>query len=172
MKTLIILFFCSISTKSYCQFDKTFSLITSVNLDFKLKGLATNEAGLGINIDAILLAKNKLQLLLETSADKFIGDKTLIIDAQGSETKNAAIYTINAGPQYFVSKRIAFATTFGPAWHAIEASGFTQDYGFKFAATAFLGPKRKLVTRIFMVDILKDDLNIQYFGLQFGFRFI
>ena len=171
MKTLIILIFCFVSAKSYSQFDKPFSLITSVNLDFKLKGLATNETGVGINIDAILFAKHKLQLLLQTSADQFIGDKSLIIDAQGRENKSATIYTIHAGPQYFVSKRIALSTTIGPAWHSIQAIGFSHDLGFKFAATGFLGPKRKLVTRIFMVNIIKENLNVRYFGLQLGFRF-
>jgi hypothetical protein len=172
MKSLIIIIFCFLSTKSYCQFDKPFSLITSVNLDFKLKGLATNEAGLGINIDAILFAKHKLQLLVETSGDQFIGDKTYIVDAQGRENKTATIYTINAGPQFFVSKTFALSTTTGPAWHSIEDIGFTRDYGFKFAVTGFLGHKRKLVSRIFMVNILKNNLNIQYFGLQLGFRLL
>lgn len=171
MRPLIILIFCFLSIKSYCQFDKPFNLIASANFDFKLKGLATNDAGMGLNLDAILFAKHRLQLLIETSADRFIGDKFLIIDAQGRENKNAAIYTIEAGPQFFLSKRIALSATIGPAWHSIEAFSFTRDCGFKFAATGFLGHKRRLVTRIFMVDILKENLNVQYFALQLGFRF-
>lgn len=171
MKLLIILIFCFLSTKSYCQFDKSFSFVTSANLDFKTKGLATNEAGMGMSLDAFLFAKHKLQLIIETSADQFIGDKLLIEDAQGRENKRAAIYTIKAGPQFFLSKKIALSTTIGPAWHSIEAVGFTRDYGFKFGITGFPGHKRRLVTKIFMVDILRDNLNIQYFGLQLGFRF-
>jgi hypothetical protein len=171
MKLLIILIICFLSTKSYCQFNKSFSLITSVNFDFKTKGLATNEAGAGISLDAIVFAKHKLQLLIETSADQFIGDKSFAEDAQGRENKSATIYTIKAGPQFFLSKRIALSTTIGPAWHSIEAVGFTRNYGFKFTVTGFLGHKRKLVTNLFMVDIPKDNLNIQYFGLQLGFRF-
>lgn len=171
MKPLIILVFCFLSTQSYCQFDKSFSLITSANFNFNTKGLATNEAGVGISADAILFAKHKLQLLIETSADRFIGDKLLIVDDQGRENKNAAIYIIHAGPQFFLSKAIALSATIGPAWHSIEAVGFTRDYGLKFAAAGFLGHKRRLVARIFMVNIPNDNLNIQYLGLQLGFRF-
>ena len=172
MKTLIILFFSFLSTKSYCQFYKSFSLITSANLNFKTRGLATNDAGVGINLDALLFAKHKLQLLLETSTEKFIGDKLFIIDDQGRQNKTATIYTIKAGPQFFVTKNIALSTTIGPAWHSVRAIGFSRDYGFKFAVTGFLGDKRRFVTKVFMVEILKDNLNIRYFGLQLGYRFI
>ena len=44
MKPFLILILCFFSFKSYCQFDKSFSLITSANLNFKTKGLATNDA--------------------------------------------------------------------------------------------------------------------------------
>lgn len=171
MKLIIIIIFCFLSTLSYGQFDKSFSVITAANFNFNTKGLATNEAGVGIGVDAMLFAKHKLQLLIETSADQFFGDKLLTVDARGRENKNAAIYTIKAGPQFFLSKKIALLTTIGPAWHSIEAVGFTRDYGLKFAVAGFLGHKRRLVARIFMVDIPRDNLNIQYLGLQLGFRF-
>ena len=171
MKTLIILVCSFLSTKSYCQFDKSFSLITSANLNLKTKGLATNDAGVGISLDALLFAKHKLQLLVETGTDKFIGDKLFIVDDQGRQNKTATIYTIKAGPQFFLTKNIALSTTIGPAWHSIRAIGFSRDYGFKFAITGFHGVKRRIVTKIFLVEILKDNLNIRYFGLQLGYRF-
>lgn len=168
---IIIVIFCFLLARSYGQFDRSFSIITSANFNFNTKGLATNEAGVGISADAILFAKHKLQLLIETSSERFIGDKLLTVDARGRENKNAAIYTIKAGPQFFLSKKIALSTTIGPAWHSIEAVGFTRDYGLKFAVAGFLGHKRRLVARIFMVDIPNDNLNIRYLGLQLGFRF-
>ena len=171
MKALIILVFSFLSAKSYCQFGKSFSLITSANLNFKTRGLATNDAGVGISLDALLFANRKLQLLFETSTDKFFGDKLFIVDGQGRQNKTATIYTIKAGPQFFLTKNIALSTTIGPAWHSIRAIGFSRDYGFKFAITGFHGVKRKIVTKIFLVEILKDNLNIRYFGLQLGYRF-
>ena len=171
MKTLIILVFSFLSTKSYCQFGKSFSLITSANLNFKTRGLATNNAGVGISLDALLFAKRKLQLLFETSTDNFFGDKLFIVDDQGRQNKTATIHTIKAGPQFFLTKNIALSSTIGPAWHSIRAIGFSRDYGFKFAITGFHGVKRRIVTKLFIVEILKDNLNIRYFGLQLGYRF-
>ena len=74
------------------------------NFNFKTKGLAMNDAGFGIGFDASLFAKHKLQLLLETNADVFIGDKELLVDAQGRENKSPTIYSIKAGPQFFILK--------------------------------------------------------------------
>ena len=171
MKILLILVFSFLSNKSYCQFDKSLSFIASANLNFKTRGLATNDAGVAMSLDALLFAKHKLQLFVETGTDKFFGDKLFIVDDQGRQNKTASIYTIKAGPQFFVTKNIALSTTIGPAWHSIRAIGFSRDYGFKFAVTGFLGVKRRIVTKIFMVEILKDNLNVRYFGLQLGYRF-
>jgi hypothetical protein len=140
------------------------------NFDFKTKGLALNDAGFGIDLSASIFSKYKLQLLLETSTDRFIGDKQFIVADEGRENKSPAIYSIKAGAQYFISRKIAFSTTFGPAWYSIQAIGFTRDYGFQFGVTGFFGDKRRLVTKIFMVDIPKDNLNIRYFGLALGYR--
>jgi hypothetical protein len=171
MKLLIAIVICFFTKTSYGQFDKSFSLMATGNFDFKTKGLALNDAGFGIGLDGSLFSKHKLQLLLETSTDRFIGDKQFILADEGRENKSPAIYSIKVGPQFFISKNIALSTTFGPAWHSIQAIGFTRDYGFKFGATGFLGDKRRLVTKIFMVYIPKDNLNIRYFGLALGYRF-
>lgn len=171
MKPLIITITCFLSATSYGQFDNSLTLMASGNFDFKTKGLALNDAGFGIGFDVSFFSKRKLQLLLETNTDWFIGDKLLQIDSEGRHLTSANIYSIKAGPQFFISKNIALSTTFGPAWHSIKAIGFTRDYGFKFGATGFLGDKRRLVTKIFMVYIPNDNLNIRYFGLALGYRF-
>ena len=171
MKSLIISITLFLSLTSYGQLDKSLSLIATGNFDFKTKGLALNDAGFGIGLDASFFSKHKFQLLLETSADRFIGDKDFVTADEGRENKSPAIYSIKAGPQFFISKNIALSATFGPAWHSIQAVGFTRDYGFKFGATGFLGDKRRLVTKIFMVYIPKENLNIRYFGLALGYRF-
>ena len=170
MKSLLIIVTFFLSLASYSQFDKSFSLTATCNFNFKTKGLALNDAGFGIGLDGSLFSKHKLQLLLETSTDRFIGDKEFIVADEGRENKSPAIYSIKVGPQFFIFKSIAFSTTFGPAWHSIQAVGFTRDYGFKFGATGFFGEKKRLVTKIFMVDIPKDNLNVRYFGLALGYR--
>ena len=171
MKSLIVLITFFFSLTSYGQFAKSFSLMATGNFDFKTKGLALNDAGFGIGLDASFFSKHKIQLLLETSGDRFIGDKDFITADEGRENKSPAIYSIKVGPQFFISKNIALSATFGPAWHSIQAIGFTRDYGFKFGATGFLGDKKRLVTKIFIVYIPKDNLNIRYFGIALGYRF-
>lgn len=171
MKPLISIILCLLSLASVGQFDKPVSIGASRNFNFKTKGLALNDAGFGISLDASLFSNHKLQLLLETGTDRFIGDKSFIIDAKGRENKSAAIYSIKAGPQFFISKNIAISTTFGPAWHSVQAVSFTHDYGFKLGATGFWGNKRRLITKMFMVNIPKEDVSIQYFGFGLGHRF-
>jgi hypothetical protein len=170
MKHLIFIIISFFSSATYGQFEKSLSLITTGNFDFKTKGLNRNDAGFGISLDASLFSKHKLQLLLETSVERFMGDKLGFADPQGRENKSALIYIIKAGPQFFILKNIAISTTIGPAWHSIRAVGFTRDFCFKFGVTGFFGDKRRLVTKIFIVDIPNDNLNIQYFGIGLGYR--
>ncbi len=172
MRFLYVLTFWFLSCKAYCQFEKPFNLVASVNADFGLKGLANNEVGMGAGVEAFLFAKNKLQLLVEGGAERFIGDKLYVEDGRGRENKTAAIYSLKAGPQFFVSDRIALSATMGPAWHSIREVGFTTDIGFKYALAAYLGYQRRIVTKIFMANIRDNNLQIRYFGLQFGYRFL
>jgi hypothetical protein len=165
-----IVFFLSLS--SFAQFDKPFILSATSNFNFKTNGLATNDAGLGLSFDAFFFSKNKLQLLIETSADWFIGDKFLITDANGRNAKGAVIYSIKAGPQFFIIERLALSVTYGPAWHRIRDFEFTTNYGFKYAVTGFLTEKKRFATKLFLVAIPKKDLNIKYFGLSLGYRFL
>src|SRR3982074_1518171 len=104
MKLLIIIIIYFLLPTTYGQFEKFLSLMATGNFDFKTKGLAMNDAGFGIGLDATLFSKHKLQFLIETNADQFIGDKLLRVDAQGRHLTSAAIYSMNAGPQFFISK--------------------------------------------------------------------
>ena len=171
MKPLIFIIISFLSFTTYGQFDKSLSVITTGNFDFKTKGLNSNDAGFGIGLDASLFSQHKLQLLLETSVDRFMGDKVGFVDPQGRENKSALIYILKAGPQFFILKNIAISSTIGPAWHSIRAIGFTRDFCFKFGVVGFFGDKRRLVTKIFIVNIPNDNLNIQYFGIGLGYRF-
>ena len=61
---------------------------------------------MGISLDALLFAKHKLQLLLETSTDKFFGDKLFTVDDQGRQNKTVTIYTIKAGRNFSSPKTL------------------------------------------------------------------
>ena len=69
MKQLSLILFSIIQLSCFGQFDKSTILRATANFNFTLNGLATNNAGLGLGIDASLFSKNRLKALIETSAD-------------------------------------------------------------------------------------------------------
>lgn len=171
MRFLIAISIFITSFSGFGQTEKLISLRATGNFNFKTKGLATNDAGIGLGIDASILLKNRLQIVVETSADRFIGDKLLILDSTGRENKSAAIYSIKVGPQFFVSKTLALSATYGPAWYTIREFSYSYDYGFKFSLIGFFGDYKRFVAKGFMVHLPVNNRNIQYFGLGAGYRF-
>ena len=171
MRILICTTFWFLSLTSFSQFGKPVSFGVTGNFNFKTWGLADNDAGSGISADAYFFAKHKLQLLIETNADLFFGDKNFVIDPKGRENKVPFIYSIKAGPQLFVLKRVALSATYGPAWHCIQEVGFTTGYGIKYQVTGFFGENKRLVVKGFMLHIPKAYTDIRYFGLGIGCRF-
>ena len=172
MKQVCLLFFMITQLSSFGQFDKSTTLRATANFNLTLNGLATNDAGVGLGIDASFFSKHRLQALIETSADWFIGDKLLVLDSvTGKAAKSAAVRSIKIGPQFFITKRIAVSVTYGPAWHTVRAFNYSMDYGFKYSVTGFLGNKRRFTTKVFMVDIPVKERNILYLGLAAGVRF-
>jgi hypothetical protein len=156
----------------FSQFDKSVSLRATGNFEFALNGLATNTNGIGFAFDAAFFSKHRLQALVEVNADRFFGDKFLVIDtATGKEAKRAAVLSIKAGPQFFVTKNIALSATYGPAWHVVREFKYSLDYGFQYSVTGFLGNQRRFIVKVFMVSIPTEELNIQYIGLAAGYRF-
>lgn len=170
MKVIIITIFLLLSLTSFAQSNKPVNLAAIGNFNFKLRGFGTNDAGVGLGLNASFFARHKLQLLAEANAETFFGSKLLIINQEGRENKAPAIYSFTAGPQFFISKNIAFSVTGGSYLHSIEAVGFTNDFGFRFGITGFAGRKRRFVTKLFMTEIPKD-YDIQYFGVGVGYRF-
>ena len=167
-------FLMSIITVISCfgQFEKATTFRATANFNIVLDGLATNDAGVGLGLDASFFSKSRLQALIETSADRFIGDKLLVVNpTTGKEAKSAAIYSIKVGPQFFITRRFALAATYGPAWHVLRDFDYTIDYGFKYSITGFLGKQKRLVTKVFMVNIPVEEQQIQYLGFSAGFRF-
>ncbi|HZF64291.1 MAG TPA: hypothetical protein VEZ55_07405 [Chitinophagaceae bacterium] len=140
-----------------------------MNVNLPLKGLATNDAGFGVTVDAAFLSKSKLQALVETSADYFLGDKLLIVDANsGKQAKRPSIYSIRFGPQLFITPALAISATCGPTWHVVRDFRHSLDDGFRFSANTFLGKKRSVAARFYMVTIPN---KIHYLGTSVGVRF-
>lgn len=173
MKHLFTFLF-SLATAITCfgQFEKSTTFRATANFNIVLDGLATNDAGVGLGLDASFFSKSKLQALVETSADRFIGDKLLVADPiTGKEAKGAAVFSVKAGPQFFITRNLALAATYGPAWHVLRDFDYTVDYGFKYSITGFLGNQKRFVTKVFMVNIPVEEQQIQYLGIAAGFRF-
>lgn len=170
MRFIIITIFYILSLTSFAQDNRPVNLAVTGNFNFKLRGFGTNDAGLGLGLDASFFPRHKLQLLAEANAERFFGSKELIINPHGRENKAPVIYSFNAGPRFFISKNIALSVTYGPYLHSIEAAGFTNDFGFRFGITGFLGKEKRLMTKLFMTEIPKD-YDIQYFGFGVGYRF-
>jgi hypothetical protein len=172
MKYLLTLFF-SLATVITCfgQLENATTFRATANFNITLNGLASNEAGAGLGLDASFFSKHRLQALLETSADFFIGDKLLVVDANGKAAKSASVYSIKAGPQFFVTKNLAIAATYGLSWHVVREFNYTVDGGFKYSITGFLGQQRRFVTKLFLVNIPASEQTIQYLGLAAGLRF-
>lgn len=170
MKLTIITIFYLLSLPSFAQNDRPVNLAVTGNFNFTTHGFGTNDAGLGLGLNASFFPGHKLQLLAEANAESFFGSKEFIINPQGRENKAPVIYSIKAGPKFFISKNIALSVTYGPYLHSIEAAGFTNNFGFKFGITGFSGKKKRFVTKLFMTEIPKD-YDIQYFGFGVGYRF-
>ena len=178
MRKLFVLMFSlamfSLTLMNVCsgQFDKQITFRATANFNVVIGGLATNDAGAGLELNASFFSRKKLQLVVEGSGDLFIGDKFMVVDAvDGRAAKNAAVYSFKAGPQYFVTKNIAIAATCGPTWHVLREFDYTLDIGFKYSFNAFWGKRRSFITRLFFVQIPTESQNIQYLGIGAGLRF-
>ena len=172
MKPAAAILLLFLSLFSLGQTGKNVSLKALANFNFATNGLATNEAGAGLGLDASFFSKKKIQLLFELSSDWFFGDKLLVVDnATGKEAKKAAIHSIKAGPQLVLSNKMTIAATYGPAWHVLRDFHFSTDAGFKFSLSGFWGTNNCFATKIFFVTIPTDQQNISYFGVAAGIKF-
>lgn len=171
VKSIIVILFSTCTLSCFAQFDKSITYRATANFNAVLNGLATNDAGIGVGLDASLFSKYRLQALIETSAERFIGDKLLITDSTGKPAKSAAVYSVKAGPQFFLSKNLALSVTYGPVWYVLREFKYSMDYGLKYSITGFLGVQRRFVTKVFMVNIPTSEQKIQYLGLAGGYRF-
>lgn len=161
-------------TLNFCfgQFDKFVTVRATGHLNAVLKGLGLNEVGAGVGLDASLFSKGRLQLLFEGSTNHFLGDKALRIDSfSGKHSMNTAVFDLKVGPQYFITRNIAVAITYGPSWHVFRDFNYTVDDGLKYSVSGFWGPRRKFITRISLSDVPTDRERIKYLSFAAGVRF-
>ena len=172
MKHFLLLLFCLATLSGFGQFNKAVTIRATAHINIVLNGLGTNEAGAGLGLDAALFSKHRLQAIIETSADGFIGDKLLFIDSiTGEQAKAAAVYSVKAGPHFFITPHWAIAVTYGPAWHIVRDFMYTVNGGWKYSISGFFGRQRQLVTKLFLVTIPVQEQGIQYMGIAAGVRF-
>ena len=173
MKLLLTGLFClAVTATALGQFSRPISLSATTRFHVTVDGLATNDAGYGVGINAAFFSQQRLQLLVESSWDRFIGDKLLVVDpVTGKEAKKAAAFALRAGPQFFLLKRLALSASYGPSWHAVRDFGYTVDGGYSYGLMGLAGKKDRVVAKLFGVTIPKEGQNIQYVGLAVGFSF-
>jgi hypothetical protein len=169
LTTIVMLFSLNVC---FGQFDKFVTIRATGHFNVLLNGLGYNEVGLGGGLDFSLFSKGRLQMLFEGSTAHFVGDKVLYFDTlTGEHALNPSVFDVKVGPQYFVTRNIAIAVTYGPSWHVYDKPSYTLDYGLKYSLTGFWGPRRKFITKLFLSDIPNDQRRIQYLGFAAGIRF-
>lgn len=172
MRMRVLILFTCVSFSSAAQFDRSVRITPIINFNVVLNGLGQNDAGMGLELNASFFAKHKLQLLIESGTDRFIGDKVLRIDpVSGEHARNAIVYNLKAGPQLFISKTLSISMTYGPSWYLVRDFGFTTAYGLKYGLSCYVSEGKKLRFSLSMIDLQGVNENIQYIALGIGYMF-
>jgi len=172
MKHLLTRLFCLIATApAFSQYDKPVTFSATARFNAVVNGLASNDAGYGVGVDLAFFSQHRVQLLVESSWDRFIGDKLRITDpATEKEAKRTTVYALSIGPQVFLSRRVAVAATYGPAWHVLRDFHYSLDDGFKVSLMGIAGDRDRLVAKLFGIAVPTRERSIQYVGLAVGLR--
>lgn len=171
MKPLLVPLFLIITISGFAQFDRSASLSATGNFNIALSGLGVDDAGLGLNLEAALFFRHRLQAIVEGGLDHFLGDKALYFDSAKGRAAKTNIYSIKAGAQFFFTKHLALAATYGPAWYVVRDFDYKMSYGVRYSVTGFLGDRRRLMGKAFMVSIPAAEHKLQYLGFAVGYRF-
>ncbi|HEX2534850.1 MAG TPA: hypothetical protein VHK69_13990 [Chitinophagaceae bacterium] len=172
MNVKMLLIASLISGSCFAQFNRSVTLRAMANINLAKSGLGNNDAGAGLGLDASFFSRKRLQVLVEAAGDRFIGDKMLEVDPlTGEEAGNAAVYSFRAGPQYFITREIALALTYGPTWHSVRSFNATLSGGFKGSFTGFTGAQKRFVAKLYFVSVPDPVQSLQYFGVGLGYRF-
>lgn len=172
MKHLLLLTALLVSLNCWAQREKPVSVRMTGQFDFGVRGMGTNNAGMGASAALSLLAKKRVQLLTEAHSLFYIGDKSLAIDSDGKELPNGSLHSLQAGPQVFLSKTVAFFATYGLVWHRYQERHYTLDDGYRLGLTGFFGDQNNFITQVSWMQVPREEGNIRHFGIGVGYRIL
>lgn len=172
MKPLPLTIALLLSLGSLAQREKPVSLRFTGQFDFSVRGMALNNAGMGVNTGISFFAKKRVNLLTEAHSHWYIGDKQLIIDNDGKALPNGSLHALQAGPQVFLSKTLALSTTYGVAWHRQDEWDYTRDAGYRVALTGYFGDQNNFITQLSWLQVPRPDANIRHWGIGVGYRLL
>ena len=129
-----------------------------------------DDAGFGLQLDASLFAKNKLNLLLSSHVEHLLGNKLMSIPDEGRINKTGKILGVQAGPEYFVIPKVALSAQYGIFWHSIQEIDFNADDGYKLGVTVFPGKNRRFLTQVAHIEIPRATSKISYWQFGMGYK--
>lgn len=172
MKHLLISLALLVSLSCWAQREKPVSVRMTGQFDFGVRGMGTNDAGMGVEVALSLFAKKRVQLLTEAHSLFYMGDKSLAIDRDGKELPNGSLHSLQAGPQVFLSKTIAFFATYGLAWHRYQEWTYTLDDGYRLGLTGYFGDQNNFIAQVSWMQVPREEGNIRQFGIGVGYRLL
>lgn len=172
MKRYFFLFLLLIASNAYGQFSRFLVMDVTGNVYAGQKALAYDNAGYGAGLQASFPGYSRWEVAVSAHTGHFFGDKVYQIPDEGRVNEGPAIYSLFAGPQYFVLNRLAVSVAAGPSWYSVHTKGFSTGTGYQVGAAGFLGRKRRFILRLHFTEIPREVVNIQYLGLGIGYRFL
>ena len=144
MKESVQVKYFSITTFRLCwfgavaQIDQPVTVSAGVHFNSFVRGIGTNDAGAGLDLRISIFTRHRLHALIDASAARFIGDKRYIVDGTtGEEAVNARLYNLHAGPELFLTKRLAVSISYGCSWHKIRSFDYSTDRTFQYGLTTW-----------------------------------
>jgi hypothetical protein len=154
------------------QADRFISLRSTILFNFGLKAPSQDDAGIGFQLDVSMFAQKKLNLLVSIHGDRFIGDKSFTFPDVGRVNKGGAIYAVEAGPEYFINRHVAIGVSYGIYWYSFQTVGFSSNDGYRFGFKIFPGKQKSFIMQVARTDIPREVINIRYYSLGLGYRFM
>jgi hypothetical protein len=172
MKLLHLTLALLITLSGYTQREKPLSVRFTGQFDFSVKGMSSNDAGMGVQTGVSFLAKKPVQLLAEAGSHWYMGDQQYVTDTEGHELPNGSLHTLQAGPQVFLSPSLSLCATYGLAWHRQHERDYTLDDGYRIGLTGYFGNGNNFVTQLSWMQVPRPEAPIQHFGIGVGYRLL
>ena len=170
MKPLHLLTALLITLNSFAQREKPVSLRFTGQFDFAVRGMGLNNAGMGVQTAVSFFARQPVQFLAEAGNHWYIGDKTLIMDADGKALPNGSLHTFQAGPQVFLTPTLALCATYGVALHRHHERDYDLDEAYRVGLTGYFGDANNFITQLSWMQV--PEANIRHFGIGVGYRLL